>query len=68
MVRDTETELRGCCRSVPRTQSPNVTTPGLESGALSRLSGAQAYVLVLFEGCHWQNVIIPRHRRSISWW
>lgn len=42
MVRDTETELRGCCRSVPRTQSPNVTTPGLESGAISRLSGAQA--------------------------
>ena len=58
MVRDTETELRGCCRSVPRTQTPYGTTPGLESGALSRLSGAQAHVLVLFEGCLWQNVII----------
>lgn len=43
MVRDAETELRGCCRPVPRTQSPYVTTPGLESGALSRLSGAQAH-------------------------
>lgn len=56
MVRDTETELRGCCRSVSRTQSLYGTTPGLESGALSRFSGAQAHVLVLFEGCHWENV------------
>lgn len=68
MVRDAETELRGCFRPVPRTQSPSVTTPGLESGALSRLSGAQAHILVLFGGCHWQNVSLPKRRKSISWW
>ena len=68
MVRDAETELRGCFRPVPRTQSPCVTTPGLEAGALAGLSGAQARTLVLFGRCRWQNVSIPRHRKSISWW
>lgn len=34
IVRDMESELRGCFRMLPRTQRPHVATLGLESGAL----------------------------------